>query len=163
METVRHKLMLQESARRCASAELLRAAGDDSDSAYLLDLLAFELLLKVVVERSTNSVAHGHKYRDLFASLPAQEQSTILRIAGERIGPSALGANHESVLSDLGSNFVSLRYPYEMCGHLTQEEYGRAGAAWIAAGAQFRDAEYRYYPEELLGLIFALRQTARAW
>ena len=51
MGTVRHELMLRESASRYASAELLQAAGDSSDSAYLLELLGFELLLKVVVER----------------------------------------------------------------------------------------------------------------
>lgn len=162
MGTVRHKLMLQESNRRCASAELLRAAGDDSDSAYLLELLAFELLLKVAVEQSTMSVARGHKYKDLFALLSPQKQSNILRIAGERIGPSALTADYEGVLEDLGCNFVSLRYPYEKHGDFTQEEYGQIGAAWIAAGAQLRDADYRYYPEELFGLIFALRQVAHA-
>lgn len=162
MGTVRHKLMLQESDRRRASAELLRAAGDNSDSAYLLELLAFELLLKVVVEQSTKSVAHGHKYQDLFALLSSLEQSNILRIAGERIGPSALGTDHKGVLADLGSNFVGLRYPYEKHGNLSQEEYRRVGTAWIATGAQLGDADYRYYPEELLGLIFALRQVAHA-
>ena len=70
METVRHKLMLKESEKRSASAELLRTAGDDSDSPYLLDLLAFELLLKVLVERSAAAEVCGHHYDKLFARLP---------------------------------------------------------------------------------------------
>ena len=162
MGTVRHKLMLQESEKRFASAELLRAARDNSDSAYLLDLIGFELLLKVVVERSTQGLAHGHIYKDLFASLPPQQQAEVLRIAGERIGPSALASDHVGVLADLGSNFVKLRYPHEKYGHMTQQEYTQVGAAWIAAGAHTVDADYRYHPEELFGLTFALRQAANA-
>lgn len=162
MGTVRHKLMLQESEARRTAAELLRAAGDDSDSAYLLELLAFELLLKVVVEQSTKSKVCGHHYNELFALLSQQEQSNILRLAGERIGPSALATNHDSVLTDLGGNFVKLRYPHEKYGHLTEQEYARVGPDWIAAGAKLEDAGFRYHPEELLGLICAFRQVAQA-
>ncbi len=154
--------MLQESERRFASAELLQAAEDSSDSAYLLRLIGFELLLKVVVEKFTQAVAHGHNYKDLFALLSPQQQADALRIAGERIGPSALATDHDGVLADLGSNFVKLRYPHEKYGHLTQQEYARVGSAWIAAGAKLADADYRYHPEELFGLTFALRQLANA-
>ena len=95
--------------------------------------------------------------------LPSSEQTDILRIAGERIGPSALATDHEVVLAELGSNFVKLRYPHEKYGHLTQEEYAQVGSIWIEAGAQLATADYRYYPEELLGLTFALRQVAHAF
>ncbi len=159
---MRHKLMLQESSKRFDSSELLKASGDDSDSAYLLQLIGFELLLKVVVEISINSPVHGHKYQDLFNKLSRREQEDILRIAGERIGPSALSTNHVGVLTDLGSNFVELRYPYEKYGLLTQDQYTQAGASWIAAGAKNADADYRYHPEELFGLTFALKQLANA-
>ena len=160
MRKVRHKLMLQESAKRFHSSELLRASGDDSDSAYLLQLIGFELLLKVVVEQSTQTLTHGHRYKDLFGSLPVERQADILRIAGERIGPSALAANHVEVLTDLSSNFVSLRYPYEKYGHMTEQEYSQVGVAWIAAGANTEAADYRYHPEELLGFTFALQRVA---
>lgn len=162
MRTVRHELMLQESEKRYASAELLAAAGDSSNSPYLLRLVGFELLLKVVVEQSTQAEAHGHKYQDLFALLSPQHQSDVLRIAGERIGPSALATDHVGVLADLGSNFVKLRYPHEKYGHLTPQEYAQVGPAWIAAGAKLEHADFRYHPEELLGLTYALRQVANA-
>jgi HEPN domain-containing protein len=162
MGTMRHKLMLQESSKRFNSSELLRASGDDSDSAYLLRLIGFELLLKVVVERSINSHVHGHNYQDLFNKISQQEQENILRIANERIGLSALSSNHIGVLTDLGSNFVKLRYPHEKYGHMTQEQYTQAGVSWIAAGANTADADYRYHPEELFGLTFALQQIANS-
>lgn len=154
--------MLQESEKRYASAELLQAAGDSSNSAYLLRLVGFELLLKVVVEQSTQTEAHGHKYQDLFALLSPQHQADVLRIAGERIGPSALATDHAGVLADLGSNFVKLRYPHEKYGHLTPQEYAQVGPAWVAAGAKLEHADFRYHPEELLGLTYALRQVANA-
>ena len=159
---MRHKLMLQESKKRFASAERLKSVGDDSDSAYLLELIGFELLLKVVVEQSTKSTAKGHNYEELFAKLSPQEQSDLLRIAGERIGLSALALDHHGVLADLGNNFVNLRYPYEKYGHLTQEEYAQVGRAWVSGGSKLADADHRYHPEELLGLTFALQQVAAA-
>lgn len=162
MEKMRHKLMLQESEKRFASAKRLRGVGDASDSAYLLELIGFELLLKVVVEQSTKSAARGHDYEGLFAELSPQEQSDVLRIARQRIGPSALDSDHQGVLADLGSNFVKLRYPYEKYSGLTQEEYSQLGSDWAAGGAELADADYRYHPEELLGLTVALRQVADA-
>ena len=159
MRKFRHKLMLQESAKRFHGSEILSSSGDDSDSAYLLKLVGFELLLKVVVEQSTQRRAHGHDYEKLFGLLPPELQTNILRIAGKRIGPSQLSVDHNEVLADLGSNFVKLRYPYDKYSHMTQQEYSSVGAAWIEAGANNEDADYRYHPEELFGLVFAFKQV----
>jgi hypothetical protein len=123
-------------------------------------LIAFELLLKIVVEKATQANAHGHNYQDLFNSLPPEKQDEILRITGERIGPSALSSDHAGVLTDLCSNFVKLRYPYEKYSHMTESDYEKVGAKWIASGANTADADYRYHPNELFGLTFALQQVA---
>jgi len=162
METIRHSLMLRESTKRFASAELLRAAGDESDSAYLLQLVGFELLLKVVVERATGEQAHGHHYLPFFNQLPQETQATVLRLAGEWAGPSALTDSHESVLADLGNNFVKLRYPYEKYSSLTKEQYQQVGEEWIARGSSNVEADFRYHPEELRALTLALREVAGA-
>ena len=161
MSTVRHWLMLQESETRLASAELLRDAQDDSDSAYLLELLAFELLLKLVMERSTGSTAPTHHfYERIWDSISLETQTELLRLAGERVGPSGLTANVRAVLQDLGSNFVQLRYPFERYSHMTEAEYSRVGASWIANGASTSEAHFRYHPEELVGLTFALQKLS---
>ena len=159
MSIVRHDLMRQEIDKRLRAAQLLRAASDDSDSAYLLELIAFELLLKLTVKEATQVEARGHLYDERFNLLPAQMQSELLRIAGERIGPSELSSNHTGVLKDFGSNFVKLRYPYEKYSHMTVSEYADVGVKWVANGAVTADADYRYHPEELLGLTFALQQV----
>src|ERR1700758_3860284 len=123
--------MRRESERRLAAAKLLKDAGDDTDSPYLLELLAFELLLKLLVEITTQSPAPTHhSYEKIFVTLPDHVQADILRLAGERIGPSALKADHLGVLRDLGSNFVKLRYPYEKYSHMSEAEYDEVGAKW---------------------------------
>ncbi|QCW24442.1 hypothetical protein FE772_00905 [Lysobacter enzymogenes] len=151
--------MIKESEKRLASAELLRSRQDDSDSAYLLELLAFELLLKLVTEKTTQSIAPWHHHYDrIFDSLSRSTQDEILRLAGERIGPSALSSDHLGVLRDLSSNFVGLRYPYEKYSNMSEQEFSAVGANWIASGARTAEADYRYHPEELLGLTSALQQ-----
>lgn len=115
--------MRREAEQRLADADRLDAtasADDRSDSAHLLRLLVLGLLLKVVhivtVGRPSRS---GQKYDAIFLALPETIQKQLLALAGERIGPSALGNNHLAVLAEWGSNFVSLRYPYERYENLT--------------------------------------------
>jgi len=157
--TVRHKLMRRESEARLVAAQTLTAALDTSDSDYLLRLLAFELLLKIAVELATGSRApNHHRYDEIFGALPQSTQADILRLAGERVGASALGTDHVAVLNDLGRNFVHLRYPYEKHGHLTEAQYAAVGESWIAQGADDTTADFRYHPEELLGLTTALQK-----
>lgn len=71
MTPIRQALMLREAATRLNAADLLRDAGDESDSAHLLRLLAFELLLKAALEKATGSSGAYHKYDKLFAALPS--------------------------------------------------------------------------------------------
>lgn len=158
MSELRHRLMYRESERRLESAQTLRGAADDSDSAYLLELLAFELLLKLLVEKTTGATAPRHHfYWEIFCSLAQDAQDDVVRLAGERVGPSALTSNVCSVLKDLGSNFIQLRYPFERYSQMTEMEYEKVGAEWLANGANDADAHFRYYPEELLGLTVALQ------
>ncbi|WP_429200070.1 hypothetical protein [Luteibacter sp. W1I16] len=158
MTPIRHVLMVREAATRLQSADMLRQAEDNSDSGYLLRLLAFELLLKVALEKATGKSCAHHKYDKLFAQLSSVDQANLLRTAGERIGPSSLTHDLFGVLRDLSANFVGLRYPYEKYGHMTQSEYERLGTAWVESGAEVASADYRYHPEELFGLTFALQQ-----
>lgn len=163
MSAVRHRLMYQESEKRLASAQMLRAAADASDSAYLLELLAFELLLKLLFEKTVGSIAPGHhRYEEIFDSLSQPTKDEVLRLSGERVGPSELSSNLGNVLKDLGSNFVKLRYPFESYSQMTEAQYEKVGADWVANGAAVADAKFRYHPEELLGLTTALQTLVHA-
>jgi hypothetical protein len=157
--TVRHMLMRREIDTRISAASVLENGHDDSDAAYLLRLLAFELLLKLAVEvRTSIRAPKHHHFHRIFRLLPKPAQDHVLRLSGERIGPSALTTNHTSVLKDLGRNFINLRYPYEKYSHLTDTQYRERGAKWLASGAPIRGADFRYHPVELLGLTAALQQ-----
>ena len=161
MNDFKRKLMLRESVSRLHSAEVLRTAGDESDSAYLLELLGFELLLKIVYElRTGQAPPKHHRYAEIYGNLPALTQEELLRLTGERIGPSALSTDPTAVLTELGNNFIHLRYPYDKYAGMTQDEYERSGDEWIQRGARNEEAVFRYFPEELFGLTESVKQIA---
>jgi hypothetical protein len=165
MNKLRLRLMHQEALQRLRDAEMLSEAigvGEQSDSPYLLRLLGLELLLKAVFESVLRKPAHVHRhnYEALFNELPTDLQAKLLTLAGERIGPSALNANHASVLREWGQNFIALRYPWERYASLSEEEYSRVGGEWAAKGAELEDATFRYHPEELFGFLAALQVVA---
>ena len=163
MNKLRLRLMYKEGLQRLRDAETLSEAmalGEQSDSPYLLSLLGLELLLKFVFEAVLCKPGRGHEYEKLFNELPSDIQARLLCLAGERVGPSALAKNHESVLQEWGQNFIALRYPWERYTTLTEKQYLSAGNEWIAKGAPLEDATFQYYPEELVGFLAALRLVA---
>lgn len=163
MNKLRLRLMHQEALQRLHDAETLSEAmalGERSDSPYLLRLLGLELLLKFVFESVLHELGRGHEYEKLFNELPSVLQARLLSLAGERIGPSALAENHESVLQEWGQNFIALRYPWERYAHLSEEQYSNVGNEWVAKGAPLEEATFRYHPQELVGFLAALRLVA---
>lgn len=155
--------MHQEALRRLKDAEALSQAmslGESTDSTYLLQLLGLELLLKIVYESALSKPGRGHEYEKLFGELPQNLQTRLLALAGERIGPSGLAANHEFILKEWGQNFVALRYPWERYATLSEEQYSDVGEAWVSKGAPLEEATFRYHPEELVGFLSALRLVA---
>jgi hypothetical protein len=94
-----------------ADAELLNeATAKASDGAYLLELIAFEILLKAV------RLAHGlkqernHSFAALFGSLLIEVQQGLLAAAKTRVGQTGDYANLEMLLATFQHNFVALRY-----------------------------------------------------
>ncbi|KFX63827.1 hypothetical protein KBK24_0119170 [Burkholderia sp. K24] len=160
--------MRREAELKLRDAEVLRQHLDPEDcstSAYMLQLLALELLLKLachhldidpkIIRRA------GHEYDSLFRLLPDATQRTLLENAGARIGRSALSAEDtgaDQVLRHWAHNFSALRYPYESYPNISALEYDEVGADWLTSGAKSKDATFVFYPEELLGLTSALLQ-----
>lgn len=160
MDKLKLRLMHQEALRRLEDAETLSEAlglGGGGDSAYLLRLLGLELLLKIVFESVLGKPGRGHEYEKLFNELPRDVQTRLLSLAGERVGPSALAVNHESVLKEWGQDFIDLRYPWERYARLSEEQYFTLGGEWISKGSPIEEATLRYHPKELVGFLEALR------
>lgn len=158
MRELRHRLMLAEVEKRLSSAEILKSCGDCTDSGYLLQLLAFEILLKLLYEKFKNEDApETHQYLQIFEALPAATRREIVKLAEDRICSSTLSNPKTTVLTDLGKNFIALRYPYSKYDRMTEDHYASVGENWLASGAVLSKATFRYHPEELYGLIYALR------
>ena len=155
--------MYEEALRRLRDAETLAGAlpfDAQSDSPYLLRLLGLELLLKFIYEHTLSRSGGGHDYHILFGELPQYMQEKLLKLAGERIGPSRLSTDHISVLREWGKNFVAMRYPWERYSGLTEEQYSKLGERWVERGAKIEAATYRYYPEEMVGFLAAMGKVA---
>ncbi|SPA02788.1 hypothetical protein CBM2626_B30106 [Cupriavidus taiwanensis] len=102
MNIFRLSLMRREAEQRLADADHVDAAtpmNARSDSPYLLRLPALELLLRNVhIVTVGNPSRSAYKYDAIFLALPEIVKKRPLALAGERIGPSALGDNHLAFL-----------------------------------------------------------------
>lgn len=152
--------MFREARIRVEDAEMLTPhplSARSSSSRYLLNLLAFELLLKLAYEISTvNKADQNHYYAKIFRKFSQSDQVELLNAACELADCRELRDETELVLSTLGENFIFLRYPYEKYKSLTEAEYVARGSAWAANGFQSEDATFRLFPEALYGLTKAL-------
>jgi hypothetical protein len=79
MAELQIQLMYKEAINRINDAKIL---GENirraSDSNYLLDLLAFELLLKATALIHTKRYDENHNYRQLFELLPSNVRDQLM-------------------------------------------------------------------------------------
>jgi hypothetical protein len=150
--------MLREARRRLADSETLSRSATSFDSGYLLRLLAFEILLKCLVSLTGGRPGKTHEFKKHFDLLPKHVRDSVVQRAIDRMSTSANYSAIDSVLSDLNSNFVGLRYPYEKYSDLTEEQYKQLGRDWVAKGMPLSEATFRYHPEELFGLVHGIEQ-----
>lgn len=137
MSTLRLRLMHREALQRLDDADLLhRASGPEggSNSVHLHEV--------AVKKRASR----GHAYEAILGALPTDLRNRLLKIAGERIGPSSLSTDALAILKEWGKNFVSLRYPYERYESLSEVQQAALGPQWLVNGGRLEDATFRYYP-----------------
>lgn len=164
MNDLQIKLMYEEALGRLNDAEILsKSINRETDSNYLLELLAFELLLKCTLCIYIGKHIGGHNYKRLFTCLPREIKSKIVNIAKERMTTSADYADLNKLLKTWSSNFIILRYPYEEYNGMTEEEYKELGITWVENGAKLENATFVYYPSELYGLIYAFKQIVHGF
>jgi hypothetical protein len=161
MSDLRVKLMLREATRYMDDAEYLRGRLDSqSNGAYLLDVFALEILLKCSVVIETGKLERGHDYVQLFLKLDRGTREALIQAAGSWMGPIADYTDTYWLLALYGSNFSSMRYPYEAYGSMSEADYRRLGPEWIERGALVEEATFDFRPLELHGLLHALSSYA---
>ena len=164
MTQLRTNLMLREAERLVADAQYLRGkVNAESNGAYLLELLALEILLKCCVLLETGSLERGHDYVHIFLRLASETRRAIVDAAAQRMGPIADYSDPYWLLALFSSNFIRTRYPYEAYKPgLSESDYIRMGTEWIDRGAKIEEATFDFRPNELYGLIHALSAFASA-
>lgn len=79
MDNLQIKLLHKEAMDRLHDAELLhKNINQKTDSGYLLELLAFELLLKTVSLINVGKYCRNHNYQQLYEFLPQKIRKRIL-------------------------------------------------------------------------------------
>lgn len=166
MDHLRLLLMHREAVRRLSDARLLVEADPlgsrRADSDHLLELLGLELLLKFLFEfeHFRKADEFGHNYKDIFSALRPETQARLISLCGERIGPSAFTQDATNILAEWGRNFVGLRYPFERYKGFSEEKYAAASARWLKKEAKLVSATFKFYPQELNGVLYALQTIA---
>ena len=164
MDVLQIKLMHKEAMSRFHDAGILsKNITRASDSNYLLELLAFELLLKALVLIHTGRFAENHNYQQLFESLPSSVRDHLMASATRWSQKTLSKPELQKLLVLYRNNFVRLRYPFEAYKKMNESEYLEYGNLWVELGAPGEEAEFRYYPEELYGLIKALQEEVEKY
>lgn len=158
------RLMAREAGDRLSDAAILSSAVQTrSDSAYLLQLLAFEILLKATLRIYGIDATQGHRYDELFGLLAPNVRARLVEAASSRMARAGDFSRLDELLTTWSRNFVDLRYPYERYDGMTPEEYSARGEAWVAGGAEESQAAFVYHPVELDGLTHALQVEVDRW
>lgn len=158
-----HLRRMQTEARsRLHDAALLSAQLDQrSDSASLLRVLAFEVLLKCAALASGISPndlkrKYSHSYAELWGALPHETIDRILASANERMPGHTDFSNLAGLLKNFETVFKKARYYYEFYEDQTLSQQTAAGNQWISRGAPLEEALIRYHPYELESLVCGL-------
>lgn len=149
--------MVREAKARLHDSEILASSFNaHSDSAAILNVLAFEVLLKAAVLASIGVRAGSHDYGALWSKLPGPIQDQVMSAARGRMPGHTDFSNLENLLSSYQFLFVKARYHYELYENLTLEEQRELGERWIERGAPVDEARVQYHPNELFCLTEGL-------
>jgi hypothetical protein len=159
MSELQIKLMHREALKRLHDAERLdtdMVSSVLSDSGYLLDLLAFELLLKAVTLIHATRYKQNHNYEQLFESLPVITKNRIISRGTHWSDQNFCWPHLQKLLMLYSNNFIKMRYPFECYKNMDESEYINYGKLWVELGAPLEEAEFQYYHKELNALNKAL-------
>lgn len=150
--------MLDSALGRLHDAELLcKRLDTQSDSAALLSILGFEILLKCSLRLSGAAPAKSHNYVKLWYDLPESARVEILDVASARMPGVADLSYIDNLLNWYQYIFQKARYPYEMLEGYTASEERELGDLWESLGAPTEEALIQYHPMELACLIAGAR------
>lgn len=150
--------MYADALDRLHDARILKSAvGTRSDASALLDILAFEVLLKCASLLTSGDVRRSHNYLGIWSSLPPAAQEEILSVSRNRMPGHADLSRVSDLLKNYEFIFEKARYQYEFYEGYTSKEVSELGALWVELGSPASEAMVSYRPLELASLIDGLR------
>lgn len=163
MQKLQIKLMYDEAINRLNDAEILSTnLKTKSDSYYLLELLAFEILLKATVLIHCKRYKPNHGYGELYGNLPIEVQKKIIEQAMQWAEVTLTKEKIQELFEEFKANFIKLRYPFEAYKKMTETELSEYGNLWVELDAPEEEAEFQYHPKELYGITKALLQEVES-
>ena len=150
--------MYSEALDRLDDADLLsQSLKKQSDSAALLRILAFEVLLKCAIHLTGQVPARHHTYTKLWRALPSSIQKEIMGVASNRMPGHSDLSQLDELLKWYQFIFERARYHYELYQSYSADEYRELGELWEELGAPTHEAVVQYHPTELRCLIDGLK------
>ncbi|RLW59979.1 MAG: hypothetical protein B6D75_08270 [gamma proteobacterium symbiont of Stewartia floridana] len=157
MDSDHIKRMYSEAKSRTNDADILsESIRAESDSASLLRILGFEILLKAAIFTCNLKPKNTHKYYKLWLALPGYAQKQILQKAKERMPGHTDFSDIEKLLNWYQYIFENARYFYELYEGYSLEEQHEIGEFWQEIGAPIEEADVQYFPNELECLIYGV-------
>lgn len=153
-------------AKKYGNAERLlsRSTMNTDPASSILGILRMEILLKAVYLAELKNLPHSHDYKKIWSALSQQSNSQIMCAAKRRVAGHADFSNFDFVLDSWRKVFVSARYGYERTMGETDTASAKRGKEWVKNGARPEEADFAYFPMELVGFSHGLLEflTSRA-
>ncbi|MES2242834.1 MAG: hypothetical protein V4639_08160 [Pseudomonadota bacterium] len=151
--------MYADANARLADADILAGSlNRQSDSAALLSILGFEVLLKCAIVLSGTSPKNNHKYAAQWSTLPESVRNEILSSAVSRMPGYTDFSDLNKLLIAYQFAFEKGRYHYEFFKDYSLVEQFELSQFWMDLGAPLDEALVQYFPNELTCLIHGLRR-----
>ena len=151
--------MYADANARLADAEILASSlSTQSDSASLLSILGFEVLLKCAIVLSGETPKYNHKYAAQWGTLPEPVRNEILSAAVLRMPGYTDFSDLNRLLIAYQFAFEKGRYHYEFFKDYSLAEQFELSQYWVELGAPLDEALVQYFPNEMTCLIDGLRR-----
>jgi hypothetical protein len=136
-------------AGRCLSTKL----EDFGPSGTVLDILAFEILLKALVFAEGKDQGFGHDYYKGWCQLNEATRASLVDFASVRFAGHSDFSDVEKLMNAWKRTFTAYRYDYEVNETRSIDEIKRVSEDWDGSN---ETADFAFYPLELRGLTEAI-------
>jgi hypothetical protein len=146
--------MESASAYLRAGQCLSEILGDFGPSGTVLNILAFEILLKALVHAEGKEPTFGHDYYEGWLKLDTETRARLIAFASVRFAGHSDFSDPEKLMKTWSEAFTKYRYDYEANETRFIDEIKRVSDEWNGSN---ETADFAFYPLERRGLTEAIQ------